>query len=167
MKFKYESPGHVFISTSTSRVQTPRSGIQSFFLCLVGSTSSNNVMPTQFQTAEAFGDNLTCIGIPVWHTFYVLSIRMIKTPHRGYLFLFPFKVAPYSFLSARALILKISWWRKLSDSTPKSHMGSCSKMPTNMASKLLKFVYRRCCVDGLRFQNICRLNRRPNFPCLK
>ena len=82
---------HVFIITSTTRVQTPRSGIQSFFLCLVGSTSANNVMPTQFQTAEAFGDNLTCIGIPVWHTFYVLSIRMIKSPHRGYLFLFPFK----------------------------------------------------------------------------
>ena len=61
------------------------------FLCLVGSTSSNAVMPAQFQTAEAFGDNLTCIGIPVWHTFYVLSIRMIKTPYRGYLFLFPFK----------------------------------------------------------------------------
>ena len=91
VKFKYEIPGHLFISTSTSRVQTPRSGIQSFFLCLVGSTSSNNVMPTQFQTAEAFGDNLTCIGIPVWHIFYVLSVRMIKTPHRGYLFLFPFK----------------------------------------------------------------------------
>jgi len=28
------------------------------------STSSNDVIPTQFQTAEAFGDNLTCIGIP-------------------------------------------------------------------------------------------------------
>ena len=34
-------------------------------------------------------------------------------------------------------------------------------MPTNMASKLLKFVYRKCCVDWLRFQNIYRPNRRP------
>ena len=32
-----------------------------------------------------------------------------------------------------------------------------------MASKLLKFVYRKCCVDPLRFQNICRLNRRPQL----
>ena len=52
-----------------------------FVLCLVGSTSSNDVMATQFQTAEAFGDNLACIGIPVWHTFHVLSLRMTKPPH--------------------------------------------------------------------------------------
>ena len=64
------------------------------------------------------------------------------------------KVAPYSFLSASVLISKISRWRKLSNSTPKSRAGSRSKMSTNMASKLLKFVYRKCCVD-------CRLNRRP------
>ena len=63
------------------------------------------------------------------------------------------KVAPYSFLSARALISKIPRWRKLSNSTPKSRTGSRSKMPTNMASKLLKFVYRKCCMDRLRFQN--------------
>ena len=71
------------------------------------------------------------------------------------------KVAPYSFLSARALISKISRWRKRSDSTPKSRARSRSKMRTNMASKLLKFVYRKRCLDRLRFENICRLNRRP------
>ena len=64
------------------------------------------------------------------------------------------KVAPYSFLSARALISKISLWRKRSNSTPKSRARSRSKMPTDMASKLLKFVYRKCCVDRCRFQNI-------------
>ena len=68
------------------------------------------------------------------------------------------KVAPYSFLSARGLISKISRWRKHSNSTPKSCARSRSKMPTNMASKLLKFVYRKRCLDRLRFQNICRLN---------
>ena len=78
----------------------------------------------------------------------------------------PVKVAPYSFLSARAMISKISRWRKLSNSTPKSRAGSRSKMPTNMASQLLKFVYRKCCVDRLRFQNICRLNRRPQLSLL-
>ena len=77
-----------------------------------------------------------------------------------------FKVAPYSFLSAHALISKISRWRKLSNSTPKSRAGSRSKMPTNMASNLLQFVYRKCCVDRLRFQNICRLNRRPQLSLL-
>ena len=76
------------------------------------------------------------------------------------------KVAPYSFLSARALISKISRWRKLSNSTPTSRAASCIKMPTNMAFKLLKFVYRKCCVDRLRFQNICRLNRRPKLSLL-
>ena len=81
------------------------------------------------------------------------------------MFLF-LKVAPYSFLSARALISKISRWRKLSNSTPKSRPGSRSKMPTNMASKLLKFVYRKCCVDRFRFQNICRLHRRPQLSLL-
>ena len=35
-----------------------------------------------------------------------------------------------------------------------------------MASKLLKFVYQECCVDRLRFQNICRLNRRPRLSLL-
>ena len=72
-----------------------------------------------------------------------------------------FKVAPYSFLSACALISKILRWRKHSNSTPKSHARSRSKMPINMASKLLKFVYQKRCLDRLRFQNICRLNRRP------
>ena len=76
------------------------------------------------------------------------------------------KVAPYSFLSARTLISKISRWRKLSSSTPKSRAGSRSKMLTNMASKLLQFGYRKCCVDRLRFQNICRLNRRPQLSLL-
>ena len=77
------------------------------------------------------------------------------------------KVAPYSFLSARALISKFSRWRKLSNSTPKSRAGSRSKLPTNMASKLLQFVYRKCCEDRLRFQNICRLNRRPQLSLLE
>ena len=67
--------------------------------------------------------------------------------------LYAFKVAPHSFLSARALISEISRWRKLSNSTLKSRTGSRSKMPTDMASKLLKFVYRKCCVDRLQFQN--------------
>ena len=53
-----------------------------------------------------------------------------------------FKVAPYSFLTARELISKISRWRELSNSMPKSRAKSRSKMPTNMASKFLKFVYR-------------------------
>ena len=75
-------------------------------------------------------------------------------------------MAPYSFLSARALISKISRWRKLSNPTPKSRAGSRSKKPTNMASKLLKFAYRKCCVDRLRFQNICRLNRKPQLSLL-
>ena len=77
-----------------------------------------------------------------------------------------FKVAPYSFLSGCALISKISRWRRLSNSTRKSRAGSRSKMPTNMASKLLKVVYRKCCVDRLLFQNICRLNRIPYLSLL-
>ena len=77
-----------------------------------------------------------------------------------------FKVAPYSFLSARVLISKISRWCKLSNFTPKSRAGSHNKMPTNMVSKLLKFVYRKCCMDRLRFQNICQLNRRPQLSLL-
>ena len=80
--------------------------------------------------------------------------------------MFDFKVAPYSFLTARELISKISRWRELSNSTPKSRAESRSKMPTNMASKFLKFVYRKCCVDRLRFQNIYRLNRRPYLSLL-
>ena len=50
------------------------------------------------------------------------------------------RVAPYSFLTARELILKISRWRELSNSTLKSRTESRSKMPTNMASKFLKFL---------------------------
>ena len=69
----------------------------------------------------------------------------------------------YSFFSARSLISKISRWRKLSNST---RARSRSKMPTNMVSKLLKFGYRKCCVDRLWFQNICRLNRRPYLSLL-
>ena len=90
----------------------------------------------------------------------IIGARALKTLWRH------LKVAPYSFLSAHALILKISWWRKLSNSTPKSRAGSRSKMLTYMASKLLKFVYRKCCVDRFRFQNICRLNRRPQLSLL-
>ena len=68
------------------------------------------------------------------------------------------KVTPYSILTAREQISKISRWHELSSSTSKSRVESGSKMPTNMASKFLKFVYRKCCVDRLRFQNIYRLN---------
>ena len=53
-----------------------------------------------------------------------------------------FKVAPYSFWTARELISKISRWRELSIPTLKSRAESRSKMLTNMASKFLKFVYR-------------------------
>ena len=52
------------------------------------------------------------------------------------------KVAPYSFWTARELISKTSRLRELSISTLKSRAESRSKMPTNMASKFLKFVYR-------------------------
>ena len=71
------------------------------------------------------------------------------------------KVAAYTFWTALELISKISRWRVLSNSTPKSRAESRSKTPTSMASKLLNFVYRKCCVGRLRFQNIYRLNRRP------
>ena len=50
---------------------------------------------------------------------------------------------------------------ELSNSTPKSLAESRSRTPTNTASKFLKFVYQKCCVDRLRFQNIYRLNRGP------
>ena len=66
----------------------------------------------------------------------------------------------------RALTSKISRWRKRSNSTPKSRARSRSKMPTTMPSKLLKFVYRKSCMDRLWFQNICRLNRRPYLSLL-
>ena len=69
-------------------------------------------------------------------------------------------MAPYCFfVRARALISKVSLWRELSNSTPKSCARSRS-LPTNMASKLLKSDYRKCCVDWLRFRNIYRPNRR-------
>ena len=71
------------------------------------------------------------------------------------------KVAPYSFLIARELISTISRWRELSNSSSKSRAESRSKMPTNMASKFLKFVYGKCRVDRLLFQNIYWLNKRP------
>ena len=76
------------------------------------------------------------------------------------------KVAPYSCLTARELISKISRWRELSNSTPKSLAKSRSKISTNTASKFLKFAYQKCCVDQLRFQNIYRLNRGPYLPLL-
>ena len=91
------------------------------------------------------------------HNYYI---------QKRYLYEVHAKVAPYSFSSARALISKISRWRKLSNSSPKSHARSRSKMYTNIASKLLKFVCRKCCVDRLRFQNLCRLNRRPYLSLL-
>ena len=50
------------------------------------------------------------------------------------------KVAAYSFWTARELISKISRWRELGISTLKSRAESRSKIPTNMASKFLKFV---------------------------
>ena len=76
------------------------------------------------------------------------------------------KVVPDSFLTARELISKISRWRELSNSTPKSLAKSRSKISTNTASKFLKFAYQKCCVDQLRFQNIYRLNRGPSLSLL-
>ena len=67
----------------------------------------------------------------------------------------------YSVLTVHELISKISRWCELYNFMPKSRAESRSKMQTNMASKFLKFVYRKCCVGPLRFQNICLLNRRP------
>ena len=60
------------------------------------------------------------------------------------------KVSPYSFLSVRADFENLVM-RKRSNSTPKLRARSRRKMLTNMASKLLKFGYQRCCVDRLRF----------------
>ena len=39
-------------------------------------------------------------------------------------------------------------------------------MPTNMATKFSKFVYRKSCVDWLRSQNIYRKNKRPYLSLL-
>ena len=80
-----------------------------------------------------------------------------------------YSIVVWSYLNIRAFSARADFEnlaRKLSNSTPKSRAGSRSKMPTNMASKLLKVVYRKCCVDRLRFQNICRLNRRPYLSLL-
>ena len=77
------------------------------------------------------------------------------------------KGAPYRFfVRANADFENLAMAQAFKNSTPKSRARSRSKMPTNMASKLLKFVYRKCCVDRLRFQNICRLNRRPQLSLL-
>ena len=74
-----------------------------------------------------------------------------------------FRWLPIVFLTALELISKISRWRELSNSTPKPRAETRSKMRTNMASKFLKFVYGKCCVERFRFQNIYRINRRPNL----
>ena len=73
---------------------------------------------------------------------------------------------PIVFVRAHARWFRKSRWRKHSNFMPKSRTRSRSKMPTNMASKLLKFVYWKCCLDRLWFQNICRLNKRPYLSLL-
>ena len=102
----------------------------------------------------------------MWFILLTTTMCHYSFPKHFFVLFLHIKVAPYSFLSARALISKISRLRKLSNTTPKSRAGSRSKMPTNMASKLLKSVYRKCCADRFRFQNICRLNRRPQLSLL-
>ena len=72
-----------------------------------------------------------------WRLYYFWWAKKQREKWRN-----AFKVAPYSFWTARELISKISRWRELSISTLKSRAESRSKMPTNMASKFLKFVYR-------------------------
>ena len=56
-----------------------------------------------------------------------------------------------------------SWFRKscneVSFQTLHQSCASHRKMLTNMASKFVNFVYRKCCVDRLQFQNIYWLNR--------
>ena len=122
----------------------------------------NNLLQIKEIQRILWSDILESLG-DIYHKYYKWFMQGMVTWSKA---VTVFKVAPYSFSSARALISKISRWRKLSNSTPKSRTGSRSKMPTNMASKLLKFVYRKCCVDGFRFQNICRLNRRPQLSLL-
>ena len=58
-----------------------------------------------------------------------------------YKFNYSLRWLPIAFLSTRQLISKILGWCELSNSTQKLCAKSCSKMPTNLASKLLKFVY--------------------------
>ena len=55
--------------------------------------------------------------------------------------------------------LQARWFRKSCDGASFQKLYA-SKLPTNMASKLLKLVCWKYCVDRLRFQKICRLNRR-------
>ena len=75
---------------------------------------------------------------------------------------FPVKVASYSFFFVRARAdfenLAVTQAFEL---YAKSYTRTRSKTTTNMASKLLTFLYGKCCVDRLRFQTICRLNRIP------
>ena len=57
-----------------------------------------------------------------------------------YKFKYSLRWFPIAFLTTRQLISKILRWRELSNSTQKLRAKSRSKMPTNLASKLLKFV---------------------------
>ena len=92
--------------------------------------------------------------------FYMASVYLRIWLNRGDKISTSLKVAPYSFLTAQTVFENLARWRKLSDFMPKSHMESRSKMSTNMASKFLKFVYWKCCVDQFQFQNIYQLNQR-------
>ena len=108
--------------------------------------------------------SLVVYWIFAWHgtdVSYCWCQNCLLQPNTALISWVCFKVATYSFLTALELISKFLRWRELSNSTPKSRVESFSKMPTNMASKFLKFIYRKCCVDRLRFQNIYRLKRAP------
>ena len=62
----------------------------------------------------------------------------------------------------RALISKISRWRKLSDSTPKLRAGSRSKMPTNFYNLFIENV----AWIGSGFKTFVGWIEEPSFPCL-
>ena len=114
---------------------------------------------------KTFAGRAVWLDVFLWNYFQTVSCLLCYSPKpRNKVRIL--RWLPLVFLFARALISKISRWRKLSNSRPKSRAGSRGKMPTNMTSKLLKFVYRKYCVDRLRFQNICRLNRRPQLSLL-
>ena len=96
------------------------------------------------KTRSTLGDRAFQSAAPYLWNALPSTIRNIKTldTFKTAVKTHFFKVAPYSFWTARELISKISRWRELSISTLKSRAESRSKMPTNMASKFLKFVYR-------------------------
>ena len=59
------------------------------------------------------------------------------------------------------VLLRITYWTKSGlPVSPKSRAESRTKMPSNMASKFLKFVYGKCCAERFRFQNLEKRNVR-------